>query len=324
MAERLEMVVGGQRQAAMPTAPEFSTRVSPWNGFPMEEHRLSTFELPDHWIPFYMVGVEFTPGNLTRFYLENGKSYKETIENGGCFVVGPRELRRFRVEGTGNVVLVSIEPGAVEEMMVGAPPRSPLELLRHWHGHDPVLRDLVLRLRAEAKAGCPGGALLGESLCTKLTEELIQRYSIGQARPEQYKGGLSGAQLRRALEYIDEGLNLKLTGKGIATVAGLSKYHFGKAFKQSTGMTLHSYVLNRRMRRSRELLVRSDLPLAAVAEAAGFSNQSHLTALFSTRIGMSPRAYRKLRQPVSVSFRPRAQASRSILKDSPSFFGLSF
>lgn len=106
--------------------------------------------------------------------------------------------------------------------MVGSPPRSPLELLRHWSGHDPILKDLVLRLRAEVTAGCPSGALLGESICTKLTEELIQRYSIGRARPEQYKGGLSGAQLRRALEYIDECLNLNLSGNSIATVAGLS------------------------------------------------------------------------------------------------------
>jgi AraC family transcriptional regulator len=60
--------------------------------------------------------------------------------------------------------------------------------------------------------------------------------------------------LRRAVEYIDECLNLNLNGKSIATIAGLSKYHFGKAFKQSTGMTLHSYVLNRRISRSRELL----------------------------------------------------------------------
>jgi AraC-like DNA-binding protein len=308
MVERLEMVVGGQRQVAMPTVPEFLARVSPSNGFRVEGHRFSTFELPDHWIPFYMVGVEFTRGELTRFFVENGKSYKDPIENGACFVLGPRELRRFRIEGTGNAVFVSIEPGSLEEMIVGSPQRSPLELLRHWSGHDPIVRDLVLRLRAEVTAGCPSGPLLGESICTKLAEELIQRYSIGRARPEQYKGGLSGSQLRRALEYIDEGLNLSLSGNSIATVAGLSKYHFGKAFKQSTGMTLHSYVLNRRIRRSRELLARSDLPLAAVAAAAGFSNQSHLTTLFSTRIGMSPRAYRKVRRPVSVSFHTSGRA----------------
>jgi AraC family transcriptional regulator len=216
--------------------------------------------------------------------------------------VGPRELRRFRVEGTGNVSLVSIEPAVIEEMLASNPQRSPFELLRRWGGDDPVLRNLILRLRADVVAGCPAGPLFGESICTRLTEELILRYSIGRARPEQYKGGLSGAQLRRAMEYIDECLNLSLNGDTIARMAGLSKYHFGKAFKQSTGMTLHSYVLSRRIRHSRELLVRSDLPLAAIAEAAGFSNQSHLTTIFSTRIGISPYAYRKMRRPVSLAF----------------------
>ena len=61
-------------------------------------------------------------------------------------------------------------------------------------------------------AGYPAGPLFGEALCTKIAEEIIQRYSIGRPRLDRYKGGLSGAQLRRALEYIDEFLDLNLTG----------------------------------------------------------------------------------------------------------------
>lgn len=106
------------------------------------------------------------------------------------------------------------------------------------------------------------------------------------------------------LDYIDIYLDSNLTGKAVASVAGLSKYHFGKAFRQSTGMSLHGYVLARRMRRSQELLAKSDLPLAAVAGAAGFSNQSHLTSVFSTRMGIPPGSYRQImRRRVSVSFR---------------------
>jgi AraC family transcriptional regulator len=108
----------------------------------------------------------------------------------------------------------------------------------------------------------------------------------------QYTGGLSGAQLRRTMKYIDEFLDLDLTGENIAAVAGLSKYHFGKAFRHSTGMTVHSYVLARRMRRSQVLLAKSDLPLAAIAQAAGFSSQSHFTSVFSTRVGIPPGSYR--------------------------------
>jgi AraC family transcriptional regulator len=137
----------------------------------------------------------------------------------------------------------------------------------------------------------------------KTCEELIQRYSIGSLRLDRYKGGLSGAQLRRTLEYIDESLDGDLTRKRIADVAGLSKYHFGKAFRESTGMSLHSYVLARRMRRSQELLVKSDLPLTAIADATGFSNQSHFTSAFSSRMGVSPGSYRQMRGRVSVSLR---------------------
>jgi AraC-like DNA-binding protein len=303
MAERLEMVVSGKRRPAMPSAPEFVSRISPTSGFGVEGHLLSdTFELPDHWIPFYLVGVQFTRGKLTRYFLENSRIHEERIDNGKCFVVGPKEVRRFRLEGAGSASLVSIDPWVLEEMTADSPRRSPVELLRNWVGHDPVLRDLILKLRAEVTSGCPTGPLLAESICTKLTEELIQRFSIGRVRPDRYKGGLSGAQLRRAVEYIDASLDLDLSGNGIAAAAGLSKYHFGKAFKQSTGMTLHSYVLARRMRRAQELLHKSDLPLATIAEAAGFSNQSHFTVVFSTRIGISPRAYREMGRRLSVVF----------------------
>jgi transcriptional regulator GlxA family with amidase domain len=133
---------------------------------------------------------------------------------------------------------------------------------------------------------------LETAVAVKSTPVLISRAPNCSCRP-YYRGGLSGNQLSRTLQFIDANTALKLTTATLATAVGLSKYHFGKAFKQSTGMTLHSYVLERRMRRSRELLADSDLPLAAVAHATGFANQSHFTALFSTRIGISPGAYRR-------------------------------
>jgi hypothetical protein len=52
----------------------------------------------------------------------------------------------------------------------------------------------------------------------EFSEQLIQRYSIGRPRLDVYKGGLSGIQLRRALEYIEECLGLDLTGKTIAAI----------------------------------------------------------------------------------------------------------
>ena len=300
MSPRLEMVVGGQRRTALPGDPDPTGVGSPCNGFLLEGHQLSSFELPDHWIPFYLVGLQTVGATTTRSLFANGKQRESPIQNGDCTITAPREVRRFRMAGVGSVAMVSIEPAVLYEMLGGSTSRSFLELIGEWTGHDPILRDLVLRLQAETKAGYPNGTLLGESICTMLAEHVLRQYSIGKAHLDQFHGGLSGAQLRRVLEYIDESLSLSLTGDDIANVAGLSKYHFGKAFKQSTGITLHGYVLARRMARSQWLLAKSHLPLAAVAEATGFANQSHLTAVFSTRLGITPRAYRDM-QPVSMS-----------------------
>jgi AraC family transcriptional regulator len=55
------------------------------------------------------------------------------------------------------------------------------------------------------------------------------------------------------------------------------------------------------MRRSRELLINSDLPLAQVADAVGFSSQSHFTTVFLERTGVTPGRYRSMRRPLSVT-----------------------
>jgi AraC family transcriptional regulator len=305
MPNRLEMVVGGRRRTALPYAPDFTSRTSPSDGFFMEGTRLSSFELPDHWIPFYGVGLQFVQETAKRFFYQGGKHHALPCENGDSLVIAPQELRQYRFEGEGNFVLVSIEPVVLQEMMAGAHSRHPFELTTTWNGPDPVLSDLVLKLRTEVTSGHPAGPLYSESLYTRLAEELIQRYSIGHPRLDCYKGGLSGIVLRRVLEYIDKSLDLDLTGNGIARVAGLSKYHFGKAFRQATGLSLHGYVLARRMRLAQGLLAKSDLPLAGVAAAAGFSNQSHFTSVFSTRMGMSPRAYRQMKRRVYIQIAAR-------------------
>ena len=289
MADRLEMVVKGNRRPAL--AASVTNVNSPSTGFLVEEHRNACVELPDHWIPFYLVALQAS-GECARSYFENGKQSNYPLPSGNFTLTAPRELRRFRMESTGSQIMVSIQPAVLEELTAGSF-RNPFELIKTWHGPDPVLETLVHRLQREVTAACPHGPLFGESLCTKVAEELVQRYAIGRVRLDQFKGGLSGAQLRRVQEYIDACLGLNLTANAIAGVAGLSKYHFGKAFKQSTGMTLHGYVLARRIRRSQELLTKSKLPLAAIAETVGFSNQSHFTTVFSTRTGISPRQCRE-------------------------------
>jgi AraC family transcriptional regulator len=302
---RLEMVVKGQRQTALTTTPRLIAPALLDSGFIMEEHQMSSFEMPDHWIPNYLVALTIAPRPAKRFLFEAGRERETVLENGSCDVLAPYETRRFRFEGNARGIILSVEPEVLQSMISSPQPSNAFELAQRWHGTDPILRGLLMSLRSEIESGLPAGSFRAEHLCAKVAEQLIQRYPIGKLRLDPYKGGLPTPKLKQVFDYIEGNLDYKLTTGEMARIAGLSKYHLGKAFSTSTGMTLHSFVLARRMRKGRELLVNSDLPLAHIADAVGFSNQSHFTTVFLERTGLTPGRFRSIRRPPSSGYRPR-------------------
>jgi AraC-like DNA-binding protein len=78
-----------------------------------------------------------------------------------------------------------------------------------------------------------------------------------------------------------------------AALAGLHETHFSRAFRQHTGITANEYRARARVRYASQLLLGSTTSISRIAANAGLSDQSHLTHLFSERLGVSPAAYRQ-------------------------------
>ena len=116
---------------------------------------------------------------------------------------------------------------------------------------------------------------------------LRQRAPAAQAR-----GGLPPGAMRRVREYVDAHLGESMDLPELASIAGLSVFHFARQFKQSAGVTPHSYLVQRRVERAQDLLARTDLALSEIAVAAGFSDQSHLARHFRQMLGTTPREFR--------------------------------
>jgi transcriptional regulator GlxA family with amidase domain len=102
------------------------------------------------------------------------------------------------------------------------------------------------------------------------------------------RGGLPPIVTQRICEYIESHLDQKTGLDALASMAGLSTHHFARAFHQSVGMPPHSYLLSRRLERAERMLRETRLPLAEIAGATGFSDQSHLARHFRRRTGMAP------------------------------------
>jgi transcriptional regulator GlxA family with amidase domain len=110
--------------------------------------------------------------------------------------------------------------------------------------------------------------------------------------PAQVRGGLPPRALRRLREYVTAHLDDNISIRELAAIAGLSMYHFARAFKQSEGVTPHRYLLQCRVRRAQELLAATELPLSEIALVAGFSDQSHCARRFREFVGITPSRYR--------------------------------
>jgi AraC family transcriptional regulator len=81
----------------------------------------------------------------------------------------------------------------------------------------------------------------------------------------------------------------------LAAVAGLSPFHFAREFRRSTGLPPHRWLVEARLHRAIELLLRTDTPIAQVALRTGFAGQSHLGRHLKRRHGIAPGQVRRLR-----------------------------
>lgn len=109
--------------------------------------------------------------------------------------------------------------------------------------------------------------------------------------------GLQPRHLAAIDRFIDAHLEDTLRIDDLASLAGLSRFHFLRCFKRATGSSPLQYILARRVARAQVLLGSDGASIAAVAYATGFSSQSHLNAMFKRHVGLTPGAYRRALAP---------------------------
>jgi AraC-like DNA-binding protein len=124
------------------------------------------------------------------------------------------------------------------------------------------------------------------------TAYVAQAYG-GLRVDEPSRGGLAPWQVKRVCERLAAELDGRLPIAQLAGEFGLSVSHFSRAFRVSTGMPPHQWLLRQRVNAAKQLMTARNLTLAEIAISAGFTNQSHFTRVFSSIAGISPGAWRR-------------------------------
>ncbi|MFI9721665.1 GlxA family transcriptional regulator [Streptomyces sp. NPDC052396] len=103
-----------------------------------------------------------------------------------------------------------------------------------------------------------------------------------------------------ALEHLDRPLQLA----DLARHAGMSRRTFTRRFRAETGLSPGEWLTGQRVDLARQLLETTDLPVARIAERAGFGTDATLRQRLHAAIGVSPGAYRRTFRAVSPSSDP--------------------
>lgn len=95
-----------------------------------------------------------------------------------------------------------------------------------------------------------------------------------------------------AMSYINDNLDKDLSLDNVANQIHLSKNYFGNLFKKTTGMRFTQYVNEKRIEKSKALLLNTKWPLDIIAQKCGYNSQSHFSTTFLNIVGTSPGSYR--------------------------------
>lgn len=115
-------------------------------------------------------------------------------------------------------------------------------------------------------------------------------YDISKARMHT---PIQETDVNSAITYISNNYMKELSIDDICNEVNLSKYYFCKIFKEYSGISIHKYLNEYRINKSKELLSYSKLTITSIAIEVGFNNSLTYIRCFKQSTKMTPSEYRK-------------------------------
>lgn len=99
--------------------------------------------------------------------------------------------------------------------------------------------------------------------------------------------------VQTAVEYINSHIQEDIGTEQICSLLHVSKSYFCRKFKQSTGLTVMSYILKTRIVSAKNMMEDQNLSVGQISQKCGFSSQSYFCRVFKEECGISPLQYQK-------------------------------
>lgn len=168
-----------------------------------------------------------------------------------------------------------------------------VSLLPEIGWQDPLVGALLQAMLDPSLDGSPDARLARDSwLEALLTRLVLGATTLGAASPRA-RNVLAPRTLARLKGYIADNLGNTVTLDDLAGVAGLSRYHLCRSFRDATGLPPHAWLTRARLDSARRLLRGSDLPVHIIASRCGFASPNQFATSFRKAMGVTPTQYRR-------------------------------
>ena len=151
--------------------------------------------------------------------------------------------------------------------------------------------DLMLHL-VEAKLGARVSQLISEQFIVDRVRNDRDRQYV----PLRAQIGVSHESLIKVAQLMEENIEKPLSLDEIASATGLSRRQIERLFKRHLNCVPKRYYLQMRLRRARELLLQTSMPIIDITTACGFQSPPHFSRCYRAQFGCPPSAERQTRQ----------------------------
>lgn len=256
--------------------------------------RIFPFDARFTGIPSLLVGMVIG-GHVRGKCLIGDTSNVLDLPSGSAFIMPPNTSFEAHVESSAEIVSVYISDRLFKNIQKEflTVSESLLSLDYQFSISDSFLTQTILSMKEILERGGTFARIELEYFARVLAARLIAKYSSRCPAEHSSETGLSPHVLGSIVAFIDQNLTGRLTADRLSSMAGLGSAHFARLFKRSKNVTLHQYIILRRIERARTLLEETDLPVVEIAQECGFADQVHLTRFFSRIVGTSPASFRR-------------------------------
>ncbi|WP_449379729.1 helix-turn-helix transcriptional regulator [Bradyrhizobium sp. UFLA05-112] len=244
---------------------------------PMADHVIMTF-----------------PAEPVKFERRDGRAFVHGMTRPGAVTVIPAgSTSRWDIYQPLSVLQLYLPQTTLNRVAHEAGTTAPGDLVERTAHPDPITSRLLLSA-ADALEGCAAlDTLFRHQLTDLLATRLLTAYGGSPATIQPVMGGLSPKVLGRALERLRSDSDADLSLAALASDAGLSRFHFCRAFKESTGLSPHAWLRQHRLEQAKSMLRDTDVSVVSVAVALGYSSQTAFAAAFRKLTGETPSDWRR-------------------------------